>query len=70
MRSHCSAERPAPAASCLKSLAFLIRHTGTKSIVQIDEIFTQFYGDSLDDRQRLVAERALEIAYEPRHPTP
>jgi hypothetical protein len=47
----------------------LIRHTGTKSIVQIDEVFAQFYGDSLDERQRLVAERALEIAYEPRHPT-
>ena len=54
----------------LHDLAFLIRHTGTKSIVQIDEIFAQFYGDSLDNRQRLVAERALEIAYEPRHPTP
>jgi hypothetical protein len=54
----------------LHDLAFLIRHTGTKSIVQIDEIFAQFYGDSRDDRQRLVAERALEIAYEPRHPTP
>ena len=54
----------------LHDLAFLIKHTGTKSIVQIEEIFAQFYGDSLDDRQRLVAERALEIAYEPRHPTP
>jgi hypothetical protein len=53
----------------LHDLAFLIRHTGTKSIVQIDEVFAQFYGDSLDERQRLVAERALEIAYEPRHPT-
>jgi hypothetical protein len=53
----------------LHDLAFLIRHTGTKSIEEIDGIFAQFYGDSLDDRQRLVAERALEIAYEPRHPT-
>ena len=53
----------------LHDLAFLIRHTGTKTIAQIDEIFAHFYGDSLDARQRLVAERALEIAYEPRHPT-
>ncbi len=53
----------------LHDLAFLIKHTGTKTIEQINEIFDRFYGDSLDDRQRLVAERALEIAYESRHPT-
>ena len=42
--------------------------TGTKTNAQIDETFERFYGEPLDDRQRLVAERALEIAYEPRHP--
>ncbi len=52
----------------LHDLAFLIRHTGAKSIAHIDETFEHFYGEPLDDRQRLVAERALEIAYEPRHP--
>lgn len=54
----------------LHDLAFLLRHTGTKTIAQIDETFARFYGEPLDDRQRLVAERALEIAYEPRHPSP
>ncbi|MGH7957258.1 MAG: hypothetical protein ACREH8_09615 [Opitutaceae bacterium] len=54
----------------LHDRVFLIRHTDTKSIDQIDAIFAHFYGESLDARQRLVAERALEIAHEPRHPTP
>jgi hypothetical protein len=53
----------------LHDLAFLIKHTGTKTIAQVDEIFAHFYGDSLDDRQRLVAERALDIAHESGHPT-
>ncbi|MBI5768310.1 MAG: hypothetical protein HZA93_10980 [Verrucomicrobia bacterium] len=54
----------------LHDLAFLITHTGTKSLAQIDETFERFYGEPLDDRQRLVAERALEIANERRHPPP
>ena len=69
MKAH-AARLPRPGhGGDLHDLAFLIRHTGTKSIAQIDEIFEHFYGDALDDRQRLVAERALEIAYESRHST-
>lgn len=52
----------------LHDLAFLIKHTRTKSVAQVEAIFEQFYGEPLDDRQRLVAERAMEIAHESGHP--
>lgn len=53
----------------LHDLAFLIRHCDIRSIEVIDGIFTQFYGDSLDPKQRMVAERALELAYASSQPT-
>jgi hypothetical protein len=52
----------------LHDLAFLIRRCRLKSIEDIDQIFNRFYGDSLDSRQRLVAVRALELAYAPNQP--
>jgi hypothetical protein len=52
----------------LHDLAFLIRHCGIRSIEEIEKTFTEFYGESLDPKQTLVAERALEIAYAPNHP--
>jgi hypothetical protein len=47
----------------LHDLAFLIRYCGLKSIEEVDQVFNKFYGDSLDSKQRLVADRALELSH-------
>lgn len=64
-----AARLPRPGfAGDLYDLAFLVKHTKVATIEDIDQLFERFYGEPLDSRQRVVAERALEIAHESDHP--